>query len=364
MNRFEKQIGLPGFSENEQSGLSAAKLLVIGAGGLGCPALLYLAATGIGTIGIMDGDNVTVTNLNRQVLYSEKDTGKAKAQLATRYLSEKYSDIKIKTYSEYITVNNAFDIISKYDIVLDCTDNFTSRYLISDACSLLRKPLVFGAIFQHEGQVMVFDTKHKVPLHYRHIYPNPPQPDEIPNCNSTGVLGVLAGIIGIMMATEAIKLITGFGTPLVNKIMLINIRDNSRFETRITWNPLADPLLPANADEFKKRDYSLTCSTSESISWKDIKNVESKLLIDVREVSETPKLTRADTISFPLSEINAGREKELNANTLFVFCKSGIRSKKAVSLLKAKFPEKKIYSIEGGVESSDCPIYKKDYEKI
>lgn len=364
MNRFEKQTVLPGFSEKEQAKLAATKLLVVGAGGLGCPALLYLAAAGIGTIGIIDGDEVTITNLNRQVLYSDKDAGKSKAQLASHYLREKYSDIKIDEYPEYITTHNALGLIGKYDIVLDCTDNFSSRYLISDACVLLKKILVFGAIFQHEGQVMVFDPKNELPLHYRHVYPNPPSPDEIPNCNATGVLGVLPGMIGIMMATEAIKMMAGFGAPLVNRIMLINIRDNSRFETRITRNPEADSLLPTNENELKKRDYSLTCKFSESISWNDIKNVENKLLIDVREANETPKLSRVDTISLPLSGIIEGIEKELAPDTLLVFCKSGIRSKKAVKLLKIKFPDKKIYSIDGGIESSESPIYKKDYEKI
>lgn len=363
MNRFEKQIVLPGFSEKEQNKLSTARLLVVGAGGLGCPALLYLAAAGIGTIGIADGDQVSVSNLNRQVLYGEKDAGKPKAPLAALYLSEKYSEIKIQSYSQQITAHNALDLIGQYDIVLDCTDNFSSRYLINDACVLLNKPLVFGAIFQHEGQIMVFDPKHEIPLHYRHVYPNPPSFDEIPDCNSTGVLGVLPGIIGIMMATEAIKLVTGFGTPLVNKIMLINIRDNSRFETHITWNPAADLLLPANADEFKARNYSLACSASESISWNDIKNVKNKLVIDVREAYETPRLNGMNTISFPITEIIEGREKDLDADTLLVLCKSGVRSKKAVKLLKEKFPDKKIYSIEGGIESTDCPIHRIDHEK-
>jgi adenylyltransferase/sulfurtransferase len=363
MNRFEKQIGLPGFSEKEQAKLSAAKLLIVGAGGLGCPVLLYLAGAGIGAIGIADGDQVSVSNLNRQVLYGEKDAGKSKALLAALYVSEKYSDIKIRSYSEHITVHNALDLIAKYDIVLDCTDNFSSRYLINDACVLLNKPLVFGAIFQHEGQVMAFDPKHKIPLHYRHVYPNPPSFGEIPDCNSTGVLGVLPGMIGIMMATEAIKLVSGFGTSSVNKIILINIKDNNRFETCITRNPFADSLLPADANEFKARDYSLTCS-AESIRWNDIKDIEEKLLIDVREIYEMPKLNGIHTIFFPLSEINEGREKELDADILFVFCKSGARSKKAAKLLKVKFPNKKIFSIEGGIESTDCPIHKIDYEKI
>lgn len=363
MNRFEKQIGLPGFSENEQVKLSTAKLLVVGAGGLGCPVLLYLAAAGIGTIGIADGDHVSVSNLNRQVLYGEEDAGKSKAQLAALYLSEKYSDIKIQSYFEHITVHNALDLIAKYDIVLDCTDNFSSRYLINDACVLLNKPLVFGAIFQHEGQVMAFDPKHEVPLHYRHVYPHPPSYDEIPDCNSTGVLGVLPGMIGIMMATEAIKLIAGFGTSLVNKIMLINICDNRRFETTITYNPLADLLLPSNTDAFRSSDYSLVCSAIKCVAWNDIKNVKNKLLIDVREAYETPKVNEPYTISFPLSEIKAMKEQKLNADSLFVFCKSGIRSKKAVKLLQTKFPNKKIYSIEGGIESSESPINKKNYGK-
>ena len=224
MDRFERQVILPGFGQEGQAKLKQASVLVIGAGGLGCPVLLYLAAAGVGRIAVVDGDVISQSNLNRQVLYGENDLGKNKAETAIRYFQEKYSDIQWTAIPEFITVDNAQAFIFHYDLVIDGSDNFPTRYLVNDACVLLKKPLVYGSIYQHEGQVSVFNVGSH-PCNYRDVFPSPPAPQEIPNCAETGVLGVLPGIIGNLMALEAIKVLSGLGKPLSNKLLLFNSLD-------------------------------------------------------------------------------------------------------------------------------------------
>ena len=217
MDRFERQVILPGFGPEGQAKLKHASVLVIGAGGLGCPALLYLAAAGVGRICVVDGDVVALSNLNRQVLFGQQDLGKNKAEAAVRYFQEKYNDIQWKAIPEFISVENAQELIIHYDVVVDGSDNFPTRYLVNDACVLLKKPLVFGAIYQYEGQVSVFNQG-PGSCNYRDMYPQPPAANEIPNCAETGVLGVVPGIIGSLMALEVIKVLTGLGKPLLSLI--------------------------------------------------------------------------------------------------------------------------------------------------
>ncbi|MCE3259180.1 MAG: dinucleotide-utilizing enzyme involved in molybdopterin or thiamine biosynthesis [Bacteroidetes bacterium] len=362
MNRHQRQKGLPGFSEREQGKMLNSRILVVGAGGLGCPVLLYLTAMGCGHIGIVDGDTVGASNLNRQVLFGEQDIGKMKADTAANYLQNKYSDIRITSFPFFLTTDHALNIMKNYDVVLDCTDNFSSRYMINDACSLLAKPLVFGAIYQHEGQVMVFHPEASPRLTYRDVYPEPPVEGEIPDCNTTGVLGVLPGLIGIMMATEAVKIISGFGEVLTNKICCYNISDNNQSIINIAAHPNGRVFLPADEVEFLNHDYSFRCSDNSDVTWEDVyRNFEDatsvKLLVDVREEHEEPKIDSFPVTYFPLSDILQKEEKELPGETLFVFCQSGKRSKKAVILLKEKFPTKIIRSVRGGIESSNSPIH-------
>ncbi|HET7361891.1 MAG TPA: HesA/MoeB/ThiF family protein, partial [Salinimicrobium sp.] len=203
MSRFERQKILPEFGSEGQQKLSTAKVLVIGAGGLGCPALLYLAAAGVGTIGIADGDSISESNLNRQTLFGHNDIGKAKAETAAGILQEKYPDINFQVIPHFLTSENALEVLENYDLVLDGSDNFGTRYMINDACVLLGIPLIMGAIYQYEGQLSVFNYGEN-PVSYRDIYPVPPKANEIPNCSETGVLGVLPGIIGNLQAAETI----------------------------------------------------------------------------------------------------------------------------------------------------------------
>src|SRR6266496_5267611 len=199
--RYQRQILLKEFGEAGQQKLQQAKVLVIGAGGLGCPALQYLAAAGVGTIGIVDNDVVTLTNLHRQILYSTDDIGYPKTERATFKLHQLNSDITITPYNFRLTNKNALNIISDYETIIDGTDNFSTRYMINDACVLMNKPLVYGAISQFEGQVAIFNfrrNENDETVNYRDLFPNPPKEDEILNCEEAGVLGVLPGIVGTM----------------------------------------------------------------------------------------------------------------------------------------------------------------------
>ncbi|MBD0294073.1 MAG: HesA/MoeB/ThiF family protein, partial [Flavisolibacter sp.] len=210
--RYQRQVILQEFGEAGQQKLLQAKVLVIGAGGLGCPVLQYLAAAGVGVVGIADDDIVSLTNLHRQVLYSMSDIGKSKVERAAAILRQLNPDIEIIPYHLRLTNKNALDIITAYDIVVDATDNFPTRYLLNDACVLLSKPLIYGAVSKFEGQVAVFNgvgSSGEKSVNYRDLFPVPPQEDEVPNCAEAGVLGVLPGIIGSLQAGEVIKLITG-----------------------------------------------------------------------------------------------------------------------------------------------------------
>ncbi len=220
MDRFERQIKLNDFGAAAQQKLIDSKVLVVGAGGLGCPALQYLAAAGVGTLGIADGDSVMLSNLNRQVIFGEGDVGKNKALVAAKYIRDKYKDSLLNVYPFTLVNTNTLNVISRYDLIIDATDNFQTRYMLNDACVLLNKPLVYGAIYQYEGQVAVFNlsTQNSRSANYRNLFPQPPGINEVRDCNNTGVLGVLPGIIGVMMASEAIKVITNYATPLINKM--------------------------------------------------------------------------------------------------------------------------------------------------
>ncbi|MBK8670108.1 MAG: HesA/MoeB/ThiF family protein [Saprospiraceae bacterium] len=228
--RYQKQMLLKALGVTGQEKLKNSKVLVVGAGGLGCPALLYLAAAGVGTIGIADGDDVEMTNLHRQVLYTMADLGLGKANTAAARLRAINPEISIHTYSFNLDKNNAWDIIDDYDIVLDGSDNFMTRYMINDACAILLKPYVYGAVQQFEGQVGVFNMldKYKGTItSYRDLFALPPDNKNAISCNALGIIGVLPGIIGTLQATEVIKIITSIGKPLLNQVLTYSALDHS-----------------------------------------------------------------------------------------------------------------------------------------
>lgn len=359
MSRFARQTILPGFGKAGQEKLAKARVLVIGAGGLGCPILLHLAAAGVGVLGIADGDSISESNLNRQTLFGVGDVGKPKAETAASVLKQKYQDIHFEVIPEFLSNHNALEIIEKYDLVLDGSDNFGTRYLINDACFLLNKPLIIGAIFQYEGQLGVFNYGDN-PVNYRDIYPHPPKEHEVPNCAETGVLGVLPGMIGVLQATEALKLLSGVGEVLKNKMLFYDLRTTSFFQVEVTPNAVAGLQIPITREDFLKRDNSIQCGAVETISWQKTfewaQGLENALIIDVRALGEAPELELSGVVQIPKPELEQRPEKIAAAEHVFLFCRSGVRSFQAASFLKKVFPEKKIFSIEGGIMDPASPI--------
>lgn len=358
-NRYQRQILLKEFGRSAQDKLSKAKVLVIGAGGLGCPALQYLAAAGVGTIGIVDFDVVDLSNLQRQVLYTVHDIGKPKAATAATKLHALNPEIKIDVYNIQLTNKNALSIIAAYDVVIDGSDNFATRYLVNDACVLLDKPLVYGAVLRFEGQVGVFnlaDDATNIKTNYRDLFPQPPDAATSLSCNEAGVLGVLPGIIGTMQATEAIKIITGIGKTLRNTIISYNALENSFYEFQISPDEKPVAFIPKDELSFLSFQYDWFCNT---LSGSEINAEEFDLLrlkeqltiIDVREKDEWPLVDEFPVIQIPLSEFDKAVSNISTENKMVVFCSSGKRSLLACKMLIEKYPGKKIYSLKGGIEA-------------
>ena len=359
--RYQRQIILNEFGEAGQQKLLQAKVLVIGAGGLGCPVLQYLTAAGAGTIGIVDDDIVALTNLHRQVLYSVNDIGLSKVERATSVLQQLNPEISIIPFNQRLTVENALEIIQSFDIIIDGTDNFSTRYMINDACVLLDKPLVYGAVSQFEGQVTIF-SPHPLKgstrgVNYRDLFPQPPKDDEVLNCAEAGVLGVLPGIIGTMMANETIKLITGIGEPLINRLLTYNALNNQIYELELTAREETRSLIPANEILFKQMDYEWLCASStksfeiDGAEFDELLENETIDIIDVRELNELPEVNEFYHQKIPLKQI-AEPNTGIKADTVVVFCQSGKRSKQAAILLSGIFgTTKKIYSLKGGIEN-------------
>ncbi|NDE10570.1 MAG: molybdopterin-synthase adenylyltransferase MoeB [Chitinophagia bacterium] len=356
--RYQRQILLKGFGLEGQLKLLQAKVLVIGAGGLGCPALQYLAAAGVGTIGIVDEDIVSITNLHRQILFTVDEIGLPKASTAKERLAKLNPEISINAYNERLTTNNALAIIKDYDIVIDATDNFSSRYLINDACVLLNKPIVYGAVSQFEGQVAILNYHSNAVMasaNYRDLFPTPPIDGEVLNCAEAGVLGVLPGIIGSMQASETIKLITGIGKPLVNTVLTYHSLTNQMYEIEIVANPSTRFLLPVNEADFIKMDYEWFCTSPNNKFEIDIENFNQITksadveIIDVRELGESPIPTDINYAQIPLSQLNKNLAA-IKKETIVVFCQSGKRSLQAAQILFDTFGERKIiYSLKGGI---------------
>ena len=354
--RYQRQISLKELGEIGQQKLKDANVLVIGAGGLGCPALLYLAGAGIGRIGIADFDLVSLSNLHRQILFSVNDIGLSKALRAGDILEQINPDIEIIVFNEKMNTANALEIIAGFDIILDGTDNFASRYMINDACVILNKTLVYGAISRFEGQIAIFNSLSdtETPVNYRDLFPQAPSDGEVLNCEEAGVIGVLPGIIGTMMANETIKLITGIGEPLINKLLTYNSLNNSFFEMELLARPETGGMIPAGADEFKLYNYDWFCSLQSDLELRheDFEQMldDSKVqIIDIRESGETSQTRDFDHINIPLSSLKE-QIPDIDAEKIVLFCQSGKRSAVAAEILKKHFGHsKQIYSLKGGI---------------
>lgn len=358
--RYDRHIIIPEFGFEAQKKLKAAKVLVIGSGGLGSPSLLYLAAAGVGTIGIIDFDVVDDSNLQRQVLFGVEEIGQPKVDAAKRRLESLNPHINIKIYNKQLTSTNALDIIKDYDVVADGTDNFPTRYLVNDACVLLDKPNVYASIFQFEGQVSVFNYKNEngeVGPNYRDLYPTPPPPGLVPSCAEGGVLGVLPGIIGSLQALEVIKVITGVGETLSGRFFIF---DALNFETR-TFNIKrnADNPLNGNNPTIKELiDYEQFCGMKavekpiKEISAKELYDLqvrgENIQIIDVREPHEYD-IVNIGAELIPLSTVSNNADR-IDRNKKVIFhCKMGGRSAKAIRELEEKFGFKNLYNLKGGI---------------
>ncbi|MGY4384479.1 molybdopterin/thiamine biosynthesis adenylyltransferase/rhodanese-related sulfurtransferase [Pedobacter sp. UYP24] len=341
LKRYSRQIILPEIGITGQERLKNAKVLMIGAGGLGCPVLQYLVASGIGELGIVDDDIVDISNLHRQILYGVNDIGGFKAILAKEKLELLNPHTFITAYTARFTSDNATAICGVYDLVIDGSDNFETRYLINDTCVALNKPLVFGAIYKFEGQVSVFNYQNGP--NYRDVFPEAPLLNEVPNCAEIGVLGVLPGIVGTYMANEAIKIICGMGETLSGKLMTMNALDNTTniFKIGKTHKQVQakemNSLIPSGHDELTIDD--LNAWVSEF--------ADEILLVDVRETYEFEDYNMGG-VNIPLYELT-DRIAELPQGKKLIFCcYTGQRSKMAIQLIKALY-KGEMYSLKNGL---------------
>ncbi len=350
IKRYTRHILLPEVGVEGQKKLLAAKVLVVGAGGLGCPISLYLAAAGVGTIGLVDFDTVDASNLQRQILFTTEDVGKPKVEVAAKRLKALNPDVTVNTYQVALKSDNIMDILKNYDMIIDGTDNFPTRYLTNDAAALQNKPNIYGSIFRFDGQVTVFKTP-EGPC-YRCLYPEPPPPGEVPSCAEGGVMGAMVGTIGAIQATEAIKLITGAGKPAIGKFVIYNSLDMQFRNLKLHKDP-ACPLCGTNPTIKALIDYEQFCGmkveetqTKQVATSKDeIDALELKVkmdekqdfvLIDVREPNEWDIANIKGATLLPLSQL-PNRYKELEkfkGKEMVIHCKSGVRSKKAIAFLK------------------------------
>ncbi|QNL50157.1 HesA/MoeB/ThiF family protein [Olivibacter sp. SDN3] len=353
--RYHRQLILDDFGIDSQRKLLQAKVLIIGAGGLGCPILLYMTAAGVGQIGVADNGLVELSNLHRQVIYTMEDIGKPKVDCCKSMLNAINPDVTIRTYPYLLDNSNLLDLIAGYDLIIDGTDNFQAKYMINDACALMAKPLVYGAVSRYEGQVAVFMGG----INYRDIFPHPPQETEVLNCSEAGVLGILPGIIGNLMANECIKLLTGVGEVLTGSLLTYDARRNTFFTIAVTPTALGKKLLPKNRATFETMDYHYLCNkevwTTAEIgkeAFVSLLEQEEVDVVDIREIGEQPNLTAIAHLRIPLSTL-AGKLSMIKRDTVVFVCQSGKRSLQAVKQWEEVIGQnnKKVYSLKGGIHT-------------
>jgi len=373
--RYSRHLLIPEVGLEGQKKLKASSALIIGTGGLGSPVALYLAAAGIGRLGLVDFDTVDESNLQRQIIHGTATVGKLKVESAKARLNDLNPDIQVDAYNEPFTSENAMRIAADYDILIDGTDNFATRYLTNDDSVFRGKPNVYGSIFRFDGQASVFDAR-TGPC-YRCLFPEPPPPGLVPSCAEGGVLGVLPGTIGTIQATEALKVLLGIGSPLIGKLLLYNALDMSFDFVNLRKNPKCRVCGP-DADIKELIDYEEFCGVpgrdhdegSAGANWDiDARQLASRLalpdaplLLDVREPHELEISWLPNAVNIPLGTLAAHLSELDSAREMVVFCKGGTRSARALELLvSAGF--KKVKNLHGGINSwaqtvdKNLPIY-------
>ena len=354
---YNRQIILNNFGEIAQLKLKQAKVLVVGAGGLGCPVLQYLVAAGVGNIGIVDNDIVSVSNLHRQILYGVDDVGKPKVEQAKIKLNQLNPFVNISIFKEILSTENVIKIIENYDVICDCTDNFSVRYLINDACVILNKPFVSASILRFEGQLSVFNFKTKI--NYRDIFSEPPA--NIPNCAEAGVIGVLCGIMGSMQANEVVKIITNIGETIEGKLVCYDALANTMQAFKIKSNHISITTLQDNYDFNCEVQSNIIKEITVQELQKMIDEKQDFQLIDVREKSEF-NFVHLEAELIPLKTIIENQDKISKIKKVIIYCKSGLRSTKAIELLQENGFDN-LYNLKGGILAyakeidNNLPIY-------
>ena len=360
--RYSRHLIMPEVTLEGQKRIKAASILCIGAGGLGSPIALYLAAAGVGRLGLVDGDVVDFSNLQRQILHGTKDVGRKKLNSARDRIREVNPNVQVELFDTYFTSANAREIVENYDIVIDGTDNFPTRYLSNDVCVLLKKPNIYGSIFRFDGQCTVFAPHLGGPC-YRCMFPEPPPPGMVPSCAEGGVLGVLPGIIGVMQAIEAIKLIVGIGESLQGRLVSFDALKMKFREFKLRKDP-ACPICSENPTITELIDYEQFCGIPQAAAAEaaevpvpEINVVELKrkldakekfVLLDVREPFEWDIARIPGAILIPLGELPSRMSELDSADEIILQCKTGARSSKALRLLQeAGFG--KLANVEGGI---------------
>jgi adenylyltransferase/sulfurtransferase len=349
VERYARHLALPDLGPLGQRRLKGARVLVVGAGGLGSPALLYLAAAGVGTIGIADADTVDVTNLQRQVVHTGDDVGRLKVDSARERVLAMNPHVSVRIHPERLTRDNALEILRDYDVVLDGADNFPTRYLVDDACAMLGIPDVWGSILAFDAQVSVFWAAHGPT--YRDLFPSPPDPGTVPSCADGGVLGALCGTVGSLMAAEAVKLVCGIGEPLVGRLLVLDALGAA-------WRTIPVRPAPVRVPVTELADYDAFCGVTPSLPGDEIEprrlaalleDQRELLLVDVREPDEHALVAIPGAVNVPLAQLQADPWALADpGRRIVLYCKTGARSARALAALRAAGVEDVVH-VAGGV---------------
>ena len=362
LQRYSRHLVLKDFGMESQLKLRSAKVLIVGAGGLGCPALLYLTAAGVGTIGVIDSDNLEISNLQRQILYTMSDIGRNKAEAAVDRLRQLNPFTNLRSFPFRLSSGNALEIIADFDLVIDGTDNFPTRYLINDACVLLDKSFVYSSILQYEGQAAVFNYRGasgQISANYRDIFPEPPTAESVPNCEQAGVLGVLPGMLGCIQANEALKIITGVGEPLANRLLILDaatmeqtlLRISDR-GTRKNIKTLIDYEDFCGINAGKNKSLNDKLLTMKEVTVQELKKLMDSnadfQLIDVREPHEYD-ICNLNGELIPMSDIPNNVDKIAKDKQVVIHCRSGKRSGDMLLWLEKNHGLTNLYNLKGGI---------------